>query len=485
MSTPISALVFGLLILLPGLAGLSAFLLTSLRSALSVLLAVAVVHTSVTALLWALPRPSLGDSLVLDSTGLLFLSVTSVLFLLAALYAVPYLSHGTHDQQASPRRFVPALLCFLGAMSLVTVSHHLGVLWAAIEATTLASAPLIYFYRRKAALEAAWKYLLICSVGIALALLGTFFLGIAAQAIRGEGPRLVLRDLVGSASHLSRPWLKAAFVLALVGYGTKMGLVPLHTWLPDAHSQAPSPVSALLSGSLLNCALLGILRFYQVCLGSGDALFARTLLVTMGFLSVALGVGFMLRQPDYKRLLAYSSVENMGVITIAMGLGGAATYGGLLHVVNDSLCKAGLFLLAGNVLRGYGTTEASRVRGVYQHLPVSGALLVVAFLAIGGSPPFGPFMSELIIFRSAALEHQVGLSVLFIGLLAVAFLAMAGVLLPMVQSAPGPDRAAPEREPLLSLVSPAVLCGAVLILGLYTPPALGRLLHGAAGALGG
>jgi hydrogenase-4 component F len=356
-------------------------------------------------------------------------------------------------------------------------------MWAAVEGTTLASAPLVYFYRRRGALEAAWKYLLLCSVGIALALLGTFFLGIAAASAPGPGVGLTLPELVRAAPFMSRPWLKAAFVLALVGYGTKMGLAPLHTWLPDTHSQAPSPVSALLSGALLNCALLAILRFYQVCLASGDAAFAKTLLLTMGFASMAVACAFLVRQGDYKRLLAYSSIENMGIVVVGIGLGGAATYGAVLHVLNHSLCKAGLFFLAGNVLRGFGTTSARQVRGVFQKLPATGALLMALFLAIGGAPPFGPFWSEFLIFRGAVQAPHAWLGVLFLSLLAVAFLAMAGVLLPMLQGAPA--RTSPRRrEPALSLATPLALACGVLVLGIYIPPVLAEALGRAASALG-
>lgn len=363
------------LVAAPTLLGLLALLARDLRIGLGAMLAASVLHLGLTSALWfGAPTGAAGTVLGLDVVGLLFLTMTSVLFFFVALYTIPYIAKGTHDPQASPRRFVPTLLLFLAAMTLVAISRHLALLWAAIEATTLASAPLIYFYKRKAALEAAWKYLLICSIGIALALLGTFFLGIAASAVPGGDASLDLSSLVALAPRLSRPWLVAAFVLALVGYGTKMGLAPLHTWLPDAHSQAPSPVSALLSGSLLNCALLGILRFYEVALASGDAAFARALLVTLGFLSIGVGAAFMIHQRDCKRLFAYSSVENMGVIAAGVGLGGAATYGALLHAVNHSLAKGALFLLAGNLLRHFGTTDASTIRGVLRRLPWTGVL---------------------------------------------------------------------------------------------------------------
>src|SRR5439155_317138 len=265
--------------------------------ALAILLGVSVLHLAVTAGLWtAAARLPAGTLLGLDALGLLFLSTTSVVFFAAALYSVPYLLHGTHDASLPPHRFVAYLLWFLSAMSLVTVTLHLALLWAAVEATTLATAPLIYFYRRPQALEAAWKYLVICSVGIALALLAVFFLGIASSAAPGRPPALTVAGLSAVAGVMSRPWLEAAFVLALVGFGTKMGLVPMHTWLPDAHSQAPSPVSALLSGALLNCAFLAVVRCLQICVASGQAAFARTLLSVLGFLSVAVATAFMVRQ---------------------------------------------------------------------------------------------------------------------------------------------------------------------------------------------
>jgi hydrogenase-4 component F len=475
-------------IALPALLGAVAWFRRGARTQLGLLLAGAGLHLLAVLLLWVKPSAPLA-LLELDDLGKLFLTLTSLIFGLAALYTVSYLAHGTHDAPSRPHRLVPALLWFLSAMSLVTLTNHLAVLWAAVEATTLATAPLIAFYRRREALEATWKYLLLCSVGIALALLGTFFLGIAAS--RGPaGASLTLETLQGAAraGAMARPWLKAAFVLALVGYGTKMGLAPMHTWLPDAHSQAPSPVSALLSGVVLNGAFLGILRFYQVVLASGDAQFARTLLLLLGFASVALATAFMVNQRDYKRLLAYSSVENMGILACGVGVGGTAAYGALLHSVNHSLAKAGLFLLAGNVLHAYGTTTASEVRGLRHRLPVTGALLLVLGLAIGGLPPFGPFMSEFMVFQSLLRSGSPWLGVVFAALLAVAFLGMVGVLLPMLQPAQErgePGLPAPLREGPWPLLSPALVAVAVLLLGLHLPDFLGRLLSEAAVRIGG
>jgi hydrogenase-4 component F len=474
-----------LVVACPAAAALGAWRVRTVRTQLAVLIGTATLHSAATAALWCgTPPVRIGSLIAIDALGLLVLSLVSLLFLGASFYSVPYLLDGTHDAATAPQRFVPCLLAFLAAMSLVSVSQNLALLWAAVEATTLASAPLIYFYRRPGSLEATWKYLLICSVGIALALLGTFFLGVASTPADGFGPGLGFDQVVAVAPTLDHHWLRAAFVLVLVGYGTKMGLAPLHTWLPDAHSQAPSPVSALLSGALLNCALLGVLRFYAICVAAGEATFAQTLFLVLGFVSLLVGAGLLLGQRDYKRLLAYSSVENMGVIAVGLGVAGAATYGALLHMVNHSVVKAALFLLAGNVLRAYGTTAAAEVRGAARRLPVSSALMTVGAFAIGGSPPFGPFVSEISIFFGAMRGNMPWLGVAFVTLLGVAFIGIAGVLFPMLQrdtASAASDTRVTERP--LTLVSPAVLACVVVGLGLYVPAALDTLLRHAAESL--
>lgn len=473
-----------LLVALPALVGLLALLIDDVRIDLGLLIVAAAVHLGITATCFAQGRiVTLGPFFALDQTALLFLSITSVLFFVVSLYTVQYILHGTHGEQSAPQYFVPCLLWFLAAMTLVCIAQHLAIQWAAIEATTLASAPLVYFYRRKEALEAAWKYLLICSVGIALALLGVFFLGIAASGAQPQGSSLQLRALLQVAPSMSRPWVRAAFVLALVGYGTKMGLAPMHTWLPDTHSQAPSPVSALLSGTLLNCALLAILRFFQVCLATGDAGFARSMLIGFGFVSMAVACVFMLGQRDYKRLFAYSSIENMGIIAIGIGLGGMATAGAMLHAVNHSICKAGLFMLAGNVLREFGTTDAGQVRGLLRRLPSTGFGLMALLFAIGGAPPFGPFVSEWMIFQTAINQARPWAAAAFAALVALAFLGMARVVLPMLQGIPAIKHPAVERR--LSVGTPLAMLAASFVLGIYLPPFLSRLTNHAARFFGG
>ena len=313
----------------------------------------------------------LGGLLAPDALGVLFLVLASLLFLAASVYAMHYLREeeriGVHTNildhgrftNAPERRFTACLCFFLGAMTLVTITPHMGAQWVGIEATTLSSAQLIYFHRHKRSLEATWKYLIICSVGIALALLGNILLSVAFHGAEGATGAADGMDQVGwfvrNAGLAEPTWLKAAFVFLLVGYGTKMGLAPLHNWLPDAHSQAPSLVSALLSGALLNCAMLGMLRGHQIMLAAGLGELSGGMLMFFGLLSLLIAAIFIVGQGHYKRMLAYSSVEHMGILALGIGVGGVAVPGAMLHAVCHSLTKCMLFLLSGNILARYHT----------------------------------------------------------------------------------------------------------------------------------
>lgn len=486
-----------LLVLVPAAAGGMAFFIRKDGPRRALLVATAAVHALLTAGMAAgiLDDAPLWGWLFLDGMGRLFLGITSALFLVAAIYAVGYLRreaagrHRDFDEgflfdNVPEAVFTGCLLLFLAAMTLVTVSHHFSLIWVGIEATTLFSAPLIYYHRHHRSLEAAWKYLLICSVGIALALLGNFLLAVATTRSDGEQTGLFLGDLIKLGPGLHVVWVKAAFLCLLVGYGTKMGLAPLHTWLPDAHSESPSVVSALLSGALLNCSFLGILRALQVCGAAGQAAFGQELLVLFGLLSMAFAGVFILGQPDYKRMLAYSSVEHMGILALGVGLGGAAAYGALLHAVNHSLAKAMLFFAAGNIVAAYQTKAVSDVRGLMRVLPVTAGLWLAGFLAITGSPPFGPFLSEFTVLKGALDQGRWAIAALYLALLGLVFVGMATAVLKMVQG-----RAAVEapraKEPALSIVPPILLGIAVLVLGVYVPPPLSRLLQSVAGALAG
>jgi len=485
------------LLAVPALSGVGAFLIRRDAIRRTILVSAALLHALLTAATWgARPDPISGGWLYLDQLGQVVLSVTSLLFLAAAVYAVGYLrreSRGSRQDfeegllftNAPEATFTCCMLLFLAAMTLVAVSQRFGLLWVAIEATTLASAPLIYFHRHHRSLEATWKYLLICSVGIALALLGNFFLAVAASNPGGAPIPLVLGDLLRDAGRLHVPWLQAAFLLFLVGYGTKMGLAPLHTWLPDAHSEAPSVVSALLSGALLNCAFLGILRVQQVCVAAGCGDFGRELLVGFGFLSMGVAAIFIIGQADFKRLLAYSSVEHMGILSLGVGIGGAGSFGALLHAVNHSLAKGLLFLVAGNILALYRTKSTAEVRGVLRALPVSGILWVAGLFAIIGSPPFGIFLSELTILKAALDQGRSGVAAAYLALLAVVFVGMVTAAMRMAQGAcdrvPQLDR---RSESVLAVGPPAALAMLVLLLGLYVPPLLRSALEQAARLLG-
>jgi hydrogenase-4 component F len=483
------------LLLVPALAGVAAFALRVDAVRRWLLVGAAAAHLVMVALAWvAPPAPALAGWLALDPIGLLFLTVTSTLFLVAAVYAVGYLARETHAPRADfeegalfdngpEATFTGCLLLFLATMTLVTASQHLGLLWVAVEATTLASAPLIFFHRHHRSLEATWKYLLICSVGIALALLGTFFLAVAAARGAGSDASMLLSSMLAGASAFDKPWLKAAFVFVVVGYGTKMGLAPLHTWLPDAHAEAPSVASALLSGALLNCAFLAVLRVHQVLSAASVGAFSRDILLVLGLGSMGVAAAFMVGQSDYKRMLAYSSVEHMGVLALGVGLGAAGAAGSLLHAVNHSVTKAMLFLLAGNILAVYRSKAVAAVRGLGRALPVTGALWVLGMLAITGSPPFGPFVSELAIAKAAADGRHFVVLGFYLLALVVAFLGMGRAMLAMAQGEPvGVVPEVAERP--LAVWPPAVLAAAVLVLGVAPPPRLLALVAAAARALG-
>jgi hydrogenase-4 component F len=312
--------------------------------------------------------------------------------------------------------------------------------------------------------------------------LGNFFLAVAARTAGGATVHLTIDELLAHAGSLDPRWLQAAFLFFLVGYGTKMGLAPLHTWLPDAHSEAPSVVSALLSGALLNCAFLTILRAHSLLSAAGLAKFSADLLVLFGLISMAVAAVFIIGQADFKRMLAYSSVEHMGILALGTGIGGAAAFGALLHTVNHSLTKAMLFLAAGNILAVYGTKSTSRVSGLLRMLPVTGVLWLAGFLAIVGSPPFGPFLSELTILKGVFDAGRPGVAIAYLVALAVVFVGMASIFMRMAYGPP-PD-AAPRREPPWSIAPLAALGLAVLVLGIYVPPRLTDLLHQAAKSLG-
>ena len=413
----------------------------------------------------------------LDALGRLVTAYLALLFFVCAAYAPGYL---VLRAERPNRIFCAVMLVFFAMMNLIAGVQHLGLLWVAVEATTLASGPLLYFNRNPRSIEATWKYLLIGSVGIALALLGTFFVAYSALQAR-IAPSLLLPDMLASAPQLSRPWLHAGFVLALVGYGTKMGLAPMHTWKPDAYGEAPGLVGALLAGGLTSCAFVAILRMFQICGAAGEAEFARTLLLSLGLFSMAVAGAFMVRQGDYKRMLAYSSVEHMGILVIGIAIGGAGTFGALLHMLNNGLTKGVLFLSAGNIHRAFGSKRTEDVTGALRVLPASASLFLAGFFAITGTPPFGPFVSEFTILSAIVHAERYGVAAAFLVLLVVIFVGMGSTVLAVVQGEPS-ERAqrTQYRDHWLGVAPIAVLLALVLGLGLWIPEPLAALLYDAA-----
>lgn len=367
---------------------------------------------------------SASSFLALDSLSVYLALLIALVGFFISLYSVGYLRAEVAKEIIGPRRvrqFFILLELFLFAMYLAVSTTNPIITWIAIEAMTLPTVFLISFYNKPSATEAAWKYLIINSLGLLIGLLGTLIF-IALQEDRSGVTNWA--SLVATAGALPPEAVKIAFVLILIGYGTKVGLAPLHTWLPDAHSKAPSPISALLSGVLLNVALFAVLRWKHVTdIALGDAAFTGGLLIFFGTLSVLLAAFIIFIQKNYKRLLAYSSIEHMGLITIGFGLGGVGTMAGLLHMLYHALAKSMLFILAGNIFLRYSSTKLKKVSGLLEALPLSGPLFFAGILILSGLPPFALFTTKLLIL-SASIQYSpwlvgvllVALSIMFFGL---------------------------------------------------------------------
>jgi hydrogenase-4 component F len=457
--------------------GLAFFALNSKQKKL-VLVASAAIHTLLVVSLWGNSANSQSTQFLgLDALGQLVLLVVSVLFLAIAVYSSNYF---TDEEIASNRMFFPCMLFFLGAITVVTTSRHMGLLWIGIEATTLFSAPLIFFQKTPQSIEATWKYLLVCSVGIALALMGTLFLAVSAKNVSS----IFVNDILYHARLLSVGWLKLSIIFLLIGFGTKMGLAPMHTWLSDAHGEAPSPVSALLSGALLNIAFLGIARVFQIAGAADLGAFAQDLLFVLSVMSLGIAAFFIVGQLDYKRMFAYSSIENMGIIALGMAVGGIGWYAALFHMINNAFAKAMTFLLTGNLYKFYGSKKVSDVRGLLNNYPMTGFLFLMGFMAISGIPPFGTFYSELmVLFASMGTRHYVA-AFFYILFLAVIFIGMARNILTMVYPDKTQEITIQIQKEKAGLNLPIIFLGVVVLsLGLYMPVVLQDILKKASALL--
>jgi hydrogenase-4 component F len=470
------------LIVVPLVLAAIAFAIRSNRIRLLLLPAGGLTHLALTlvAVSGRVPRNG-SDWIAVDSLGGLILLIVSGLFAICSFYAPGYL---VLRLDRGSRVFTGCLFIFLGMTSAVALAQHLGLLWVAVETTTLATAPLLYFNGKSRSLEAAWKYLVIGSVGIAIALLGSLFIAYAVH-LSGREVSLFFEALLAEPEGFARPWLRAGFVFLLVGYGTKMGLAPLHSWKPDAYGEAPGVVGALLAGGMTTCAFLALLRGYAVVAAAGEGEFARELLIFLGIFSVVVAAAFMVRQNDFKRLLAYSSIEHMGILVLGIGLGGAGIFGALLHTVNNALTKGVMFLAAGTIHRAYGSKNTSEVYGVIQRLPLTGSLFLAGFFAVTGSPPFGPFVSEFTILAAAIRADRWGVAAVFLTCLAAIFIGMGATVFSVVQGRPP---AQVLRRPYVDTVGKSlpimVSMALVLMLGLWIPAPLRALLNEAAAMLG-
>ena len=379
---------------------------------------------------------------------------------------------------AEARRFRIFANLFAFTMLFAVTTNNVGFMWIAIEATTITSAMLIPLHVTKASVEASWKYILIGSIGIALAFAGTVlgyfdFVNLAGR----QATALNWTVLMASAPRLHAPVIQLAFVFILIGYGTKAGLAPMHTWLPDAHSEAPAPLSAMMSGVLLAVALYAIIRWEAVVNAAVGAKFTDGLFISLGVLSIVIAAFSLVVQRNYKRMLAYSSIEHTGLICVGLALGPLGTFAAMLHLLNHTLAKSMMFFLAGRVLHRYRTTEIARVSGLLETMPWTGGLFAAGMLAVIGLPPFGLFISEFALFRAGFAAGRPWLMGLVLALLAVAFVSMIGHLNRMLYGAPSADTTIGEGNawPLVPL---GVCMVALVVLGLTLPAPLQALLAG-------
>jgi hydrogenase-4 component F len=421
----------------------------------------------------------------IDSFNVFLVALTAFVAFTTALFSRPYMrieeEHGKLNDKRL-RLYHSSYQIFIGAMLLALTTNNMGILWVAMEAATLATVLLVSLYRTPASLEAAWKYFILCGVGIALALFGTILLYFAAEKVLGSGGTALLwTHLNGVKTELEPTVLSLAFVFLLVGYGTKVGLAPLHSWLPDAHAEGPTPVSAVLSGLLLNVALYAVMRSKVLVDGALGNDMAGNLMMGFGLFSVVLAAFLIKRQTDVKRMFAYSSIEHMGLITFAFGMGGAvANFAALLHMTMHSLTKSAIFFAVGHATQKAGTQLMDDIRGLIKTNPTIGWGLMLGTVAILGVPPFGVFASEFLIITTAMHEHPWATPFLLLAL-GVAFASIFGKVQPMVFG-----ETESKKLPYQPALTPVFLhLGLVLMLGLFIPPYLADWYRQAAHLLGG
>jgi len=434
--------------------------------------------------LFVLERPAPGNFLLVDDLNIVFIVLNTFVGLSAAFFSASYIGHELEVGRVTPSnlRFYHAMYqMMMFGMNLALASNNIGLMWVAVELATLSTVLMVGLYRTHEALEAAWKYFILGSVGIALALFGTILVYLAAQPVLGEGtPAMVWTNLLVAAPRFDPAMLNVAFVFLLVGYGTKVGLAPFHAWLPDAHAEGPTPISAVLSGLLLNVALYAVLRFKLLMTANAEAVAPGPLMIGLGLLSLVFAAFMLYRRRDIKRLFAYSSIEHMGIIVFAFGIGGPlANFAGLLHMVMHSLTKSAIFFAVGNVAQIKGTQKLDQIRGLTQSHPALGWGLVLAVLSIAGMPPSGVFMSEFLVVTTSFARMPVLAVILVFGLL----VAFGALLLRLTDVAFGTPTG--EDHPMTGSLLPLWLHLALIyLIGLHMPQAMVAWFQTVAAILG-
>lgn len=407
-----------------------------------------------------------------DNIGLYFFTIMAMVFGGVSVYSLFYFKESGLPavREAS---YVLKMLFFLAAMTGVILATHLAMLWVFVEATTLTSALLIYFEKRKSALEATWKYVYICSIGIALAFVGIILLSIGSKNINS----LFFADLYNRASEINPLWLKLSFAFIFVGLGTKIGIAPIHAWLPDAHSEAPSPVSALLSGALLNMAFLGLIRVQGILALAHLESFSNFLFMISGFLSLIVSSVFILHIKNYKRMLAYSSIENMGILFIGMSLGSLGMYAAMIHTFAHSLSKTSLFLTSGKILDIYKSKKIDDVSGLLKRDPLTGWLWIISMLSIIGMPPFPVFLSKFLIVKAFWVNGNSWLIIpFFLFMLIVAF-GMGKAVFKMSFGDDAAGKSGKINRSFYAYAPQVVLIVILLIIGINFPPQMIDILN--------
>ena len=417
-------------------------------------------------------RPEGGTLLFIDDLNIVFIVVNAFVGFTTSVFSASYIGHEIDTGRLTQNhiRFYHAMFqSMMFGMNLALVANNIGLMWVAVELATLTTVVMVGLYRTHEALEAAWKYFILGSVGIALALFGTTLVYVAALPVLGEGlPTMAWTNLIVHVAHFEPAILNLAFVFLLLGYGTKVGLVPVHGWLPDAHAEGPTPISAVLSGLLLNVALYAVLRFKMLMAGNVGAVAPGPLMIGMGLASLTFGAFMLYKRRDIKRLFAYSSIEHMGIITFAFGIGGPlANFAGLLHMTMHSLTKSAIFYAVGHIAQIKDTQQIAEIRGLTQSHPLLGWGLVIGVLAIAGMPPMGIFMSEFLIVTST-MARSPWLAVPLVAGLLVGF----GALLRLVNTVAFGEPLGRDASDNASYVPLFVHLAIVFAAGIYLPAAL-------------